>query len=151
MRNDDLRGVYGWLRWLVIVLLVPSPLFLIGGTSNDIYTVEKLSPQMLTLPGWDTYKTVIWSVTLTNAAALFASGWRLLKHHIPSSVGITIAVLWATPFASVFAAKVAATFIFDINIPVKFDALTQPILFSMIWTAYLLTSKRVKNTYYSSL
>jgi len=144
-KNGDLHGVYGWLRWLVITLLVLSPILSIGSTSTDIHLAESMAPNLLTLPEWDKYKTVIWSMTLICCGASFAAGWNLLKNHTPFSVRLTIAVLWMIPLASAFVAKVAAASLLNLNINFPLGA---PILGAMIWTAYLLSSKRVKNTYY---
>jgi hypothetical protein len=151
-RSEDERaqlvGVEGWLSFLVAVLLFLGPVTTVVLTMVELNQTEELYPEVVGSALWDDAQLITWiSVAAFCVVSVFA-GWRLLKHHTPSSVFIAIVSLWvAGPIVSlislaalddaggrVTAADVGAT-------------IGRPLVWATIWTLYLVFSRRVKNTY----
>ncbi|TKR53431.1 DUF2569 domain-containing protein [Allopusillimonas ginsengisoli] len=151
-RDLHLRGVGGWLLWLVIVLMVLTPLFGFGQTSNNLGEAEALYPNLIGLPAWQNYKDSSWVLAWIAAGASFTAGYRLFKFHHPGSVSLTIAVLWVTPIATTIADSFLANHFLDVSMADAgmeiIAALIKGLLSASIWTAYLKLSRRVRNTYY---
>jgi len=148
-RDPNLVGVGGWLLFFVIVLAVLSPLRLVVETAMLVGE----DAEMAAVFG-DSFDTIIlfeWALAALIIGVFWFLAWRLVKVHVWRSVQIAIAGIWLMgPVAGLAEVALIATMI---EVPagdlsgVIFMALLQPTVFCIIWTAYLLKSERVANTY----
>ena len=61
-------GVQGWLRFLVLKQTVIGPLFTFAGTANNISTAERVTPDLLSDPGWTQYVAGTWIYLISDEA-----------------------------------------------------------------------------------
>lgn len=149
-RDDEISGVGGWLLLFVLTLGVFTPLaiiyLLVAAFSNGF-----AYDQMSAMPGLSTYRAgeAILRVVLL-LICLFLT-WRLCKVRTWQTIRLTIILIWIAglgvavgellligllvddPFAGVSARE--------------FVPLARVAAYATIWTAYLLRSRRVANTY----
>lgn len=155
-KNAHLIGVHGWLFFFVLTLMVFSPLRTLGETARNISDVERAYPTIVDLAEWGNYKTAIWIAVLGYSIALVWAGWSLKRHLIPSSVSAAIAVMWICPIALIAIDMYAAMAFLGME---ALDYFSTEIIVGMIgwlvyagvWTAYLKLSRRVKNTYHTTI
>lgn len=145
-----LKGVEGWLAFLVIRYMVLTPVLLIARIQNEFAVAEQLSPQLLEVAGWVKYKSIMWSgIWVFIAVALYA-GYGLWKVHAKKSVVTAIIAEWFLCLGLYAGAFLALHLSFgEIQLldADSFSTFFGSAIVSVVWTAYLLRSKRVKNTY----
>ena len=147
--DDELKGVGGWLAFFLVTLGVITPgvsIFMTLRSFND--------PQLAYLPeGLVQTLTTIDLATLAVAVALcwFAT-YRFLKLFNWTTVKIGIATLWALAFINVLAVPLLVSWSTGLPMGIVFESggpqlIIRPLIYAGIWTAYLLKSVRVRNTY----
>lgn len=151
--RKPLHGVGGWLGLLVLGMTVLGPFF--GGTRlfGDFTAAESKAPQLVSFAPWLSYKTEIWVIFGITALISFCAGILLFRFK-PSSVRVAITSLWVAGPIGALADIVAANSAFASDVTSEMSQAMWPSVITAaiaaaIWTAYLLRSKRVKNTYYS--
>lgn len=156
MSYRELRGVSGWLAFLVVSLLVLTPLFGTARTYGAIASTEQLYPQLVGTAIWSQIKTATWLFFAAQAGLLFSAGWRLAYRFVPGSVRYAIAMLWIAGPTLTLLSLVVIGAISGANVfaqPEGGQALGGVfggIISAGLWTAYLIRSRRVRNTYYES-
>lgn len=152
--KTELQGVRGWLLFLVIMLCVLSPLAAIGSMANTFMGLGETIPDSMSLQ-WHHYKTLIWALLGFCIALNVTAGAGLLTIRSPSSVRFTIGVLWGI----VVIGTIGTYMIVDVVLGQKSAAATTGVImmhafrsgsWALLWTLYLISSRRVKNTYYGS-
>ncbi len=145
-----LKGVGGWLGFLVLRYMVFMPIMLIGRTQNELADAEKQAPQLLEMASWLKYKSILWPTIWVFIAVSVYAGYGLWKVHIRQSVTTAIAAEWLLSLG-IYAGTLLAMHIAFGEIPSltpdTFGGFFGSLIMSSIWTAYLLRSRRVKNTY----
>jgi len=152
--KKQLHGVGGWLGLLVVGLTVLRPLLGVGRLSGAFSNTESKTPQLASFAPWVSYKAEIWAIFGVVALISFCTGILLFRFK-PSSVRVAILALWIIGPVGAVADIVAVHSSFRSDIA---SAMTQAmwpsingsIIAAVIWTAYLLCSERVKNTYYTN-
>lgn len=147
-----LKGVGGWLLFVVVglILLRPSSIFQL--MREDFATLEKLYPQLVSFGPWLEYKDLQHTVGIVTAAISAVAGILLVTLTKQSAVRFAIAALWITgPFYLVVSTAVLANAIPSVTFVDLFEPSIGQFLgmcFAVIlWTLYFLKSKRVENTY----
>lgn len=146
-----LKGVGGWLAFLIVVMTILGPLLSFGTIFGNLGHLDDEfggSPP----PEWSAYKTITWSFFWAGVVPSVVAGLRLDRDLRPISVKLAIAALW-----------IAGPILYSANIIVlsavvgpewRPDEFVGPILVSafgpLVWTLYLIFSRRVRNTYYAS-
>jgi uncharacterized membrane protein len=121
---------------------------------TDFLAAEIQYPTLESLPRWEAFKTVMWCAEAVIALLSAFAGWGLVRVRRWSAVRQAIAVLWLTGPLGAFAMGYAVPLL-----TLRESSAAQPLfIMSMlasfvgasVWTAYLLKSKRVRNTYCAS-
>jgi Protein of unknown function (DUF2569) len=150
--RDDLRGVGGWLAFLVISLVALGPLRTLVSTYLEMSATEQANPLLANMAAWGTVKIISWVMTLLQIAMMIFAGVRLNSVFRRSTVRIAIGVLWvAGPVWNFLALLVIAVSLgvevsragADVWMPIG-----QSAVYALVWTLYLLMSSRVRNTYF---
>lgn len=148
---DAPRGVGGWLAWLIIALTILNPLFSIFLLASEFGTAEHVNPALLQMPPYVQYKWFSWGLILVCCVVSIGAGYRLWKTHVWKSVREAIFSLWIIgPLSTVvLVAYLYVNFgsLIEKSMMDILGSLFRSIFFAGLWTAYLLRSKRVRNTY----
>ncbi len=151
-KNSYISGIGGWLGFLIVVLMIISPLSDYNILANGFREASQKSSVLTSTQQWQYYKQASWLIFAISAAIKYSAGYRLWKTHQPESVSFAILALWLSFPIAYIASSISEVLIFNLNIN---DALisgmyigaTIQILIAGFWTAYLMRSVRVKNTY----
>lgn len=149
-----LAGVGGWLAFLVAGFIALGPLVGAARMLSEFQAAESSTSQLADNQLWISFKIASWGIFAVTAAISVSAGIVLNKIYRPSSVGYAIACLWVIGPIGNFAYLVAAVLTFGEkaaaeSLPETLGGIIGAVIVSAIWTAYLLLSKRVSDTYYS--
>jgi hypothetical protein len=142
-------GVGGWLAFFLLVIAVFTPLAMVGGTAVALYQ----DPAIAAAAGaqWATLQAFEWSLAALVIAMCWYIAWRLLKVQVWQTVRITIAGLWIVSLGALIADFAGVSLILGMPMGELMQGAgvqaIRPLVFSTLWTAYFLRSKRVANTY----
>ena len=148
--TNHLVGVGGWLRFLVAVLFIIGPFFSFVMTFGEISSTESQYPEIVGNDLWGNIKLVIWVTLAVQITISIYAGYRLNSHHVSATVPIVITCLWLMGPVLILLGFIAVS-----SMNEQADASTNEIAVEIFrsvmtaigWTAYLLLSRRVKNTY----
>lgn len=134
-----LQGVGGWLAFLIVSMGILSPLMSLSFYFRSASFQEDGSVMHLL-------------AVLAGCALFVAGAWRLYRRHVWSSVRFAIMALWAGSFAL---GALAYLFLFFVGgwqmvwavLSGERGDLFRSLAYPVIWTLYLLRSRRVRNTY----
>ena len=148
--DDGPTGVGGWLKFLVIVMMVITPLSGIGYMFETLKLEKELALGGFLLPDkWGSHKLVSWIIVLFFSVLSFYGGLGLAQGRDWSVVRRAKAIVWLTwPIFYIAMVIVMMTFLGD-NAPYGnvLGEFIASVIVASIWTAYLSRSKRVHNTY----
>lgn len=146
---DGPRGIGGWLTVFLVVMGLVSPLNGIFTTYSTLYG----DPQVAAFYGtvWGKIEIAEWTIVGFAVAVCWGVVGRLITVFRWSSVMIAVAGIWTAGVVTSFLELLAVSWIAgmpfsQIAAGVGAD-LIRPFVFGAIWTAYLLRSERVANTY----
>lgn len=158
-RTDGPSGIGGWLALLILLMMLIGPLLGAGRLFAEIGLTEQKHSEFLAFlrnlddDSWNSYKMAVgWTFAGVAALSIFG-GWRLLRLLDWTTVRETIMILWITgPIATFVLAWVIPKVVFgSVLFESVVDEVAVPVFTSgiavAIWTAYLLNSRRVRNTY----
>ena len=145
--DEDIRGIGGWLLFFVIVLM------LVGPALAGLSIMAELQAAAVEEPEWATtidYEDtvigawVVWGITTLLAEI---AGLLLIFRRRPSSVWATISILWIIgPILN--ALVLLDSYSVGESITAElWVGMVRSLIPAGIWTAYLLLSDRVANTY----
>jgi amino acid transporter len=145
-----LKGVGGWLQFLIIALMVLGPLVTVAMTFVELSEAERLYPALQGIDAWSTAKIVTWLTVAAFCGCNMAAGYLLQTRHRRSTIPLVISLIWlAGPVMTIIGFMIVSTIVeSDGSSAGELGrSLGRPIVFCTIWTIYLLRSKRVENTY----
>ncbi|WP_018719510.1 DUF2569 family protein [Arhodomonas aquaeolei] len=149
--NSHLVGVGGWLLLLTVGLTILGPLMGLGRLAGEFQAAEKMNPGLATSSQWLQYKEYSWWVAGIAAVISFCAGYRLWKIHAVESVRFAVLALWIIGPGATIAQAVVMVIVFGGRAatagPKMVGGLLGSLIVASIWTAYLLRSRRVQNTY----
>jgi len=150
--DTDLIGVGGWLAFLALVLIVISPLMTVFTTIAEHSRTASQYPELVNQNIWRSAVVLDWSMAALSAAISVIAGLMLLKIFRRSTVSIVIALIWLGAVGTAALSLVLSDYLMSgsVNAGNAGATLGRPIGFCLIWTLYLLISRRVKNTYVST-
>jgi hypothetical protein len=135
MPGAPIRGVGGWLGLLTASLLVLGPLLNAGLIANELEIYQAGQP-LSEHPS--SVALMVWAYFAFYAILSVFAGYRLSKHFNPATIPIVLTCIWLPIVLECGLMFVSVS---------PDAAIFRSILWASIWTAYLLRSKRVKNTY----
>jgi hypothetical protein len=147
--EDGPQGIRGWLLLFVVILAVISPVFQSITMYRTLYADPTLSQGFHDI--WPALQAIEWSVFALAAASQWFIAYRLVMVRRWQSVRIAVAVLWSVGLGSTILEYGAIAWLTgfsvgELLIGAGYEAI-RPLIFCAIWTAYLLRSRRVANTY----
>lgn len=142
-------GIGGWLSFFITVIIVVKPLLSAAHFSGEFQKIEEALPGIAEVESYAAFTSYAWYVIGAAALLCAAAGVLLCLRHRWDSVKFTVWVLWLTGPGLLFALGLyiaegeswGAKLFWN---PVDFAS---SCVFPAIWSAYLLLSKRVRNTY----
>ncbi len=148
--DDELKGVKGWLLTFVIIIAVVSPLAVLALLMRDLYGDPLVRAAYGDL--WSSIESFEWGHAILTILAGWFIAWRLVMVHNWLSVKIAIAGIWLIAVGGVLTELLGVALITGVSFGDLLGAsagpgLFRPLVFCGIWTAYLLKSERVANTY----
>lgn len=133
-----ISGVGGWLGLLTASLLVIGPVLNAVRTQSEL-EISQASQTQTHLS--QVNMIAVWAYFSLYATLSIFAGYRLAKHFKPSTIPIVIVCIWLPIIIDIALAFFSREG--DVSV-------VRSVLWASIWTAYLLRSKRVRNTYYPS-
>jgi hypothetical protein len=150
--KSALVGVHGWLWWLAWGMGVFGPVLGVLQTIGQLASQEQQYPGVVSNPLWLTFKAIIWvDIALIQGLGMIG-GFMLMNRFRRSTPYVVIVLMWAR---SVLPPLIVGP-IAQSQLPTAMTGgLTEGLLqdaiaygmFALIWSLYLLLSRRVKNTY----
>jgi hypothetical protein len=142
-------GVGGWLAFFVLVMAVFTPGAMVVGTAISLYGDASVAAAYGAQ--WTALQAFEWTLAALIIAGCWYIAWRLNKVQVWQTVRITIAGIWIIAIGSTIADFAGVSLITGLPIADLMQGsgpeLARPFVFSTLWTAYFLRSKRVANTY----
>jgi hypothetical protein len=136
--RSEPSGIGGWLQFLIIALIFLGPLLNAVMTYVELQSAKDMEPP-LSSDGFMLLQLISWSIFAAYCAISIGTGLLLQKRRKRSTIYIVVGLIWLLgPILNIGAAAIADAF--D-------GSEGRSIVFSVVWTAYLLRSKRIKNTY----
>lgn len=133
--------------------MILGPIFGLGMTASELGQAEYANPQLIGSPAWAQAKSIAWITFVTQAVLSIYAGYRLTRDFTPSAVRYAITILWFNNLGINILSFGALALIpsFDANAVLGelISSMIAGFVPASIWTAYLLLSKRVRNTYYA--
>ena len=152
---NRLEGIGGWLRFLIVSLMILSPLVIFGRYSGEIQAAETQFPHLINLPIWSQIKEISWILAIFQASILIGAGFLLWKTRLKSTPKRVILMLWLGGPVALTLGMLAIAYIS--NQPLaevigreELGSIFGACISSFIWSIYLIRSNRVKNTYINS-
>lgn len=146
-RDDHISGMRGWLLLFFLTLAAFQPLFLIFRILVSLGEGADLFSQS----GWPLYVTALRILTATIVAASWLLAVRLWFFRNWRTIRIVIAGIWAINLGAGLFDLMATIAILGVEpghaLGSSLSGLVRGTLYCTVWTAYLLRSRRVANTY----
>ena len=145
----DLRGVGGWLAFLIVGLCVLGPVVGAYQGVQNFGTAESNPASAASLANWGAYKQAAWGLFAATSALRIASGLALLLSRHWHAVRFAFVVLWVCPLISAAGDYFLASHYFGQpgDITATLLQFAKGWFWAAVWSAYLIKSVRVRNTY----
>jgi Protein of unknown function (DUF2569). len=149
--KTELKGVGGWLAFLVLSMALLSPARTLYGYYRDVVVTER-NMGLAGNPVWETYTTIVLILVVIGCLLFFLAAYRLYRQHVWRSVRFAIVAMWVACTGMDAIGMVALYFVFGGEFAVMIfqnvtGELIKGLVYPAIWTLYLLKSRRVRNTY----
>jgi Protein of unknown function (DUF2569) len=146
--KKELRGIGGWLLLFILTRTVLGPPWNGWRLFQRWEELRGSAPEYAAGTEFATLQTVSWATFALASVASFLAGIMMWKWVEAKSVEVSIWVLWLFGPMLAIAGHFVALFLVDEEFVISdFKAFLIPVASASIWTAYLLKSVRVKNTY----
>ena len=149
--KKELKGIGGFLAFLIISLGLLSPAVTVYGYYTNVILAEQTS-HVASQPVWGTFKMIAMGFMLAGCVLFWLAAYGLFRHHVWRSVRRAILAMWV----AYVGLDVLAMAVFYIVFGKEFVLITlqgvtgdavRSLIYPSIWTLYLLRSRRVRNTY----
>lgn len=141
-------GIGGWLAFFVVVIAFFTPAAMVVAAAAALY--GGIDGGIVDIEG-PTIEVFKWAIVALVTAGCWYIAWRLHKMKVWQTVRIAIAGLWIIAIGSTAADVIGISLITGVPIGWLLEGavseIVRPLAFAGLWTAYLLRSRRVANTY----
>ena len=135
------------LWFFIVSLAVLSPIIGIGNLLNDLSELKRTNPDMAQSSAFKTHLAWIWAAALIETALGITIAVMLYKVRVRRTLTTACVLLWAR-FAIAFALILFAHSSSGTEVdPSIAGGITQSFLWLILWTFYLLLSKKVRAIY----
>lgn len=140
----------GWLGFLVFMLTIISPIRILLTTAAGLNVESAVKSQIG--PNWQIYEILSWVLAAATVSLTLLVAWRLVYVQRRSTVAITIGGLWAIAVLPTLIDVAFGLLLFPEAARAYFTQwliweLLRSAISPALWSAYLLRSRRVANTY----
>ena len=146
--DGELRGIGGWLGLFLVTLGVFTPLSVlisVGTLAGDAAVAAQYGAT------WDRLLLFEWTFAGVSVVAAWAAVWQFFTVQRWRTVRFAIGVLWTLAFLGVVGEPLMVSLLTGLSYADLYAGaageFVRPLIYSSIWTAYLLKSERVANTY----
>lgn len=155
-KNSTISGIGGLLFLLILWLTFFAPMYGFGKLTQEFSEALKQSPHLATNAQFLNYKLSSYIIFVASALTSFAAGLQLWRVYSSESVRFAILAIWlSVPFAKILNLasvlwiyrEIAAWSNIETMILTMLGSTLSSCVVAGIWTAYLIKSVRVKNTY----
>ena len=147
-QDRPLTGIAGWLTVFLVIIGILSPLRIIV---EQVMLQGDAEAAAGFGESWNLLSPLEWLLAAGQVALCWFIAWRLIAVRNWQSVRIAVAGIWTVTLGigglEVLIVSLVAAFPFGTLLGLVAGDLARATVFSVIWTAYLLLSKRVANTY----
>lgn len=149
MSYSQLKGVGGWLGFLVVSMGILSPARALLTNASELESAEAQVVANAGAALWSQIVLVSWTTTLIQSAILITGASLLVWRWKPSTPRWAIACLWIGGPGMTIVALMALGAVLGASVftPESIIPLLGVTFWCGVWTAYLLMSERVRNTY----
>jgi|GEM_PF-1889483 len=106
--NNQLKGVGGWLKLLIVGLCILGPLVSYGQNAGEIAKAEAANPSLTSLDSWQAFVAYSNWALIFSLAITFSAGHRLWKIHTSQSVRFAILAMWIAALFSIGTAALSS-------------------------------------------
>lgn len=143
-------GFGGLLLFFTIWFFVVSPLWSIGTMANEVYSVESQYPGLFEDQTWNNFKTTNYLIVFAQLFVFLYAAHLLRSSRKKSTVSKVLAVVWVGGLGvNCFVAIIPFIF-YEGGIYAAqevFGGLVVSFIWSSVFSFYMLSSRRVSNTY----
>lgn len=144
---NEREGIGGWLALLILWMVVLRPLAGIV-LWQEMHAANAEDPEAVARSSLLVSTTFFWIVFLCLAALNIYGGVRLWRDRSFAAVRCAIAILWIAAPIAIGALIIAQAYLTNgVTLADAATRLGTNVAAAAAWTAYLLRSKRVRNTY----
>ena len=146
--DGELRGIGGWLAFFLVTLGVFTPL-------NAVVSLATLAADAEVAASygaqWGRLLVLEWTLVGISVAAAWVAVWQFFHVRRWQTVRFAIGVLWLLALLAVVGEPLGVSLMTGLAFGDVFAGaageFVRPLVYSSLWTAYLLKSERVANTY----
>ncbi|PKQ01202.1 MAG: hypothetical protein CVT74_00335, partial [Alphaproteobacteria bacterium HGW-Alphaproteobacteria-13] len=148
--KTELRGVGGWLGFLVVVLGLLSPGRMVVETVVNLQSVGDGSQTLGS--NWPAYWVITCLIAVAAVSGSVFLAYRLVYVQRRSTVGLVIKGLWLLALVPLLLDLMISLLLFPhlaelLLAPSLIGDIMKPVISATIWSLYLVKSRRVANTY----
>jgi len=147
-RETEPKGVGGWLLLLILILTVVGPIWRAFRTFQRWEGLRQSTPEYAAAAEFSLLQSIGWGTYIVTTVIGIAIGILLWKRHRRSTVLIAIAGIWLmSPVAELVSYLIGLIVVGERVLISNLRFMIVPLASAALFTAYLLKSKRVRNTY----
>lgn len=147
--DRDGGGIGGWLTFFLLVLGLFTPLRVLLTLYGNLYADPSIEEAYG--PAWGALQVLEWGLAILIVGGCWYLVWRMINVRLWRTVRMVVAGLWiiavGAPLVEVVGVMLIAGVPFAPMMQEMLPEFVRPVVFCAIWTAYLLLSRRVANTY----
>lgn len=141
-------GIGGWLLFFILTRIVLGPPWNALRMTHRWNEIKEQVPDFAATYEFSLLQSISWSTFAVGTAISVTSGLLLWRWKSRRSVTIAIYALWMAGPALAIVSYVIALLVTDTHPELSDLAIfALPLASAVFWTAYLVKSKRVRNTY----
>ena len=149
--GDTPYGIHGWLAFFIFASYYITPLYSFGQLSNSFSKQEHQYPALLSLPGYQSYKTISYLLLLVFVVWQVVVAKNLRNNWTPDSLKQAKILCFTVPILAAISDMIAAQITMSVTPNAEMmGSYLGAFVGSYLWGAYFIKSKRCKNTYLNS-